>query len=53
MSSDLANDVKPIFEPRKLGASRDGENPDLAVLALVTRPRYVFAIVSETRFSVV
>ena len=51
--SDFADDVGSIFEPGKLGAGRCREDRDFAIFALVSVLRYVFAIVSETRFSVV
>jgi hypothetical protein len=53
VSRDLTHDVQPIFEPRKLGARANREDRDLAILALVTELRYVLAIVSLTRSSVV
>lgn len=53
MASDLANDVQAILEPLELAASRDRKDRDFTVLALITGSRYVLAIESETRFSVV
>jgi len=53
MARNFANDVEPIFEPCKLAASRGRKDCDLAVLALIPVLRYVLAVVSETRFSVV
>jgi hypothetical protein len=51
--SDLADDVRPIFEPLQLAARRDREDRGLAILAAIAGLGYVFAIVSETRSSVV
>ena len=53
MPRDLPYDVHSIFEPLKLATGRDRKDRGLAILAAIAYLRYVFAIVSETRFSVV
>ncbi len=53
MPGNLAHDVEPILEPPQLAAGRGGKDRGLAILALITELRYVFAIVSERRLSVV
>jgi hypothetical protein len=53
MPGNLAYYVEPILEPAQLGAGRGGKDRGLAILALITELRYVFAIVSESRLSVV
>jgi hypothetical protein len=53
MPGNLAHYVEPILEPAQLGAGRGGKDCGLAILALITELRYVFAIVSESRLSVV
>jgi hypothetical protein len=53
MTSDLADEVQAILEPLELTASSDRKDRGFTVLALVTGSRYVLAIESETRFSVV
>jgi hypothetical protein len=51
--ADFANDVLPVFEPSELATRRRRKDGGLAILALVTVLGYVFAIVSETSWSVV
>jgi len=53
MPCDLTSDVKTVLEPRELAPGRRWEDGDLAVLALIPVLRYVLAMVSETRLSVV
>jgi hypothetical protein len=53
MPRDLTNDVRSIFEPRQLAAGGGREDRDLAILALVAEARYIFAVLAESRFSVV
>ncbi len=53
MPRDLTSDVKTVLEPCELAARRRWEDGDLAVLALIPVLRYVLAMVSETRLSVV
>jgi hypothetical protein len=49
----LADDVQSVPEPLEFAARRRWEDRDLAVFALIAVSRYVLAMVSETRFSVV
>lgn len=53
VARDLANHVNATFEPLELAAGRHREDRGLAIFAPVTELRYVLAIESETRFSVV
>ena len=53
MPRDLPHDVHSIFQPLQLAAGRDRKDRGLAILAAIAYLRYVFAIVSETRSSVV
>jgi hypothetical protein len=53
VARDLANHVRSILEPLQLASGRHRKDCALAILAPVAEARYVFAIVSETRFSVV
>lgn len=48
MTSDLAHDVRPVAQPCELATRRGGEDCGLAILALVSVLRYIFAIVSVT-----
>ena len=53
MSRDLAHHVKPVLQPRELGARGRWEDRGLAILALEAVLRYVLAVVSETSWRVV
>lgn len=53
VAGDLAHDVKPILEPRKLAACGGWKDCYLTILALISVLRYCFAVESETRVSVV
>jgi hypothetical protein len=54
MTSDLAHDVRPVFEPLQLAARRHRKDRGFAVLAAIAVLGYVFAAIeSETRLSVV
>ena len=51
MAGHFTHDVKAVFEPGKLAASRRREDCDLAILALIAVLGYCLAIESETRLS--
>jgi hypothetical protein len=53
MARNLTNDVQTILQPAQFVASRDGKDGRFTILALIPVLRYVLAIESETRFSVV
>ena len=53
MARDLASNVNAIFKPLELAAGGYREDRALAILAPVAVARYVLAIESDTRFSVV
>ncbi len=53
VAPDLADHVHAVLEPLELATGRYREDRALAILAPVAVVRYVLAIVSETRFSVV
>jgi hypothetical protein len=50
---DLANDVQPVLQPTQLATGRRGKDRRFAILAPVPVLRYVFAMLSETSWSVV
>jgi hypothetical protein len=51
--SYLAHDVRTLLQPAQLAAGRRRKDVDRAILAAVAVFRYVFAIESETSWSVV
>jgi len=53
MARDLTHDVHSIAQPRQLAAGRRRKDLDLTILAPIAGFRYVFAIVSEIKSSVV
>jgi hypothetical protein len=53
MAGDFTNDVQALLEPCELAAGRRRKDGDLAVFTLIAVLRYVFAIESETSWSVV
>ena len=53
VTRDLTGHVKAVLEPLELATSRHREDCALAILAPISVARYVLAIESETRFSVV
>ncbi len=53
MPGNLAYDVEPVLQPRKLAPRGRREDCDLAIFALVALLGYVFAIESDTSSSVV
>ncbi len=53
VAGDLADHVQTVLEPLELATGRYREDRALAIFAPVAVARYVLAIESETRFSVV